>query len=148
MALDQKKKKIKNLISKLKLKKKVKLFNQIQRKKVLEELSKSDIYLFPSLREGGSWALMEAMAIGLPVICLNWSGMQIIANDSSAIMIPVTDPSQMPSDFAKAISTLLESSKLRKRIGASARSRIKDKFSWDSKGEFLQNLLDNLDIKK
>lgn len=61
-------KKIKNLISKLNLKKKVKLFNQMKRKKVLEELSKSDIYLFPSLREGGSWALMEAMAIGLPVI--------------------------------------------------------------------------------
>ena len=51
----------------------MKFISEIKRNEVLTKLSKADIYLFPSLREGGSWALMEAMAVGLPVICLNWT---------------------------------------------------------------------------
>ena len=40
----------------------VKIYDELPRQKVLELLEHSDIFLFPSLREGGSWSLMEAMA--------------------------------------------------------------------------------------
>ncbi|TXD47761.1 glycosyltransferase family 4 protein [Polaribacter sp. IC073] len=123
----------------------IKIISEIPRTEVLKELSNSDIYLFPSLREGGCWALMEAMAIGLPVVCLNWSGMEIITDDTSAIRLPVTNPKQMPKDIANAICKLIDNPELRLKMGNAGRERIKNVFNWDAKGTFMENLLNELD---
>lgn len=123
----------------------VEIVESLPRMSVLEELQKSDIYVFPSLREGGSWALMEAMAIGLPVICLNWSGMRITTNDSCAIRLPVTDPEQMPKDMADAIIKLVKNPELRKQMGENGRKRIQTVFNWEAKGKFMEELFAELD---
>jgi glycosyltransferase involved in cell wall biosynthesis len=99
------------------------------------------------LREGGSWALMEAMAIGLPVICLKWSGMEIITDKYSAIQLSVTNPMQMPKDIAGAIIKLLDDPILRRKMGEAGRERIKTVFNWEAKGAFMDNLFHELDEK-
>ena len=123
----------------------VELIEEIPRKVLLQKLQDSDIYLFPSLREGGSWALMEAMAVGLPVICLNWSGMQIITDTESAIQLPVTNPEQMVIDVSEAINKLITDSDLRNNMGNAGRERIKNFFNWDVKGEFMEKLMNDLE---
>ena len=120
------------------------IIDEMPRLDVLHLVEKSDIFLFPSLREGGSWSLMEAMAIGLPVICLNWAGMSVTTDDSSAIRLPITNPEQMPKDMAEAIIKLIENPELRERLGCAARERIRTVFNWESKGEFMEALLDEL----
>lgn len=125
----------------------IEIINEIPRQEVLNLLENSDIFLFPSLREGGSWSLMEAMAIGLPVICLNWAGMAVTTDDSCAIRLPVTNPEQMPKDMAAAIISLIENPELRKKMGEDGRKRIREVFNWDAKGEFIENLLEELDAQ-
>lgn len=142
------KKRIEKEIKKYNLSNKVEFISEVSRNEVLEKLSQSDIYLFPSLREGGSWALMEAMAIGLPAICLNWSGMEVITDNHSAIRLPVTTPEQMPKDIAEAICKLAENTELRIQIGIAARERIKTVFNWEAKGEFMEILFSELDSKR
>ena len=115
------------------------------RQDVLHLVEQSDIFLFPSLREGGSWSLMEAMAIGLPVICLDWAGMAITTDDTCAVRLPVTDPEQMPKDMAAAITKLIENPGLRRTMGEAGRKRIKEVFNWESKGIFIEQLLAELD---
>lgn len=126
----------------------VKIIDEMPRENVLQLVEQSDIFLFPSLREGGSWALMEAMAIGLPVICLNWAGMAITTDDECAIRLPVTTPEQMPKDMAEAIIKLIEYPALRKQMGEAGRKRIKEKFNWEEKGRFIETLMKNLDVKR
>ena len=137
-----------NEIVKAKISNKINFIEETTREDVLSILSESDIYLFPSLREGGSWALMEAMVIGLPVICLNWSGMEIITNEQSAIRLPVSNPDQMPKDMADAICKLIDNPKLMERMGKAGRERIKNVFNWDAKGAFMENLFNDLDNTK
>src|SRR5690606_30375902 len=126
----------------------VTLINELPREGVLEMLTTSHIYLFPSLREGGSWALMEAMAIGLPVVCLNWTGNAIITDASSAIQLEVTDPERFRDDMANAICMLAKDATLREKIGHAARQRIKEKFNWAEKGAFMEQVLEELDSNK
>lgn len=135
-------------IKKLNQTNRVKFIDETTRENVIKELAQSDIYLFPSLREGGSWALMEAMAIGLPVVCLKWSGMEIITDDECAIRLPVTNPDQMPKDMAAAICKLIDNPDLMKKMGAAGRTRIKNEFNWEAKGIFMENLFHELDLKK
>lgn len=142
------KSKVRQEVEKYQLASRVQLISEISRNEVLHELSQSDIYLFPSLREGGSWALMEAMAIGLPVVCLDWSGMKVITDDTSAIRLPVTTPEQMPKDMSEAICKLIDHPELRCKMGMAARERIKNVFNWEAKGKFMEKLFSELESKR
>lgn len=126
----------------------IKLAGALPRKKALSLLCESDIYIFPSLREGASWSLMEAMAVGLPVICLNWTGNAVITDDSSAVRLEVTNPDQFCRDMTKAIEMLAQNPGLRKQIGESARKRIREKFNWEEKGKFMETLFSELEADK
>lgn len=123
----------------------VEMISETSRQEVLNKLLHADIFIFPSLREGGSWALMEGMAAKLPVICLNCSGMQVITEDSCAIRLPITNPEQMPKDMADAIIKLIENPELRKLMGEAGRERIRTHFNWESKGKFMESLFDKLE---
>lgn len=113
--------------------------------KVIEELLKSDIYFFPSLREGGVWSLMEAMSVGLPVICANTSGMGIITDESSAIRVAPVSQARLIEGFAEALTLLANSPERRKLLGENGRRRIETFFRWDYKGDFMRDLLEKLD---
>ena len=106
----------------------------VTQSQVIQELKSADIFAFPSLREAGTWSLIEAMASGCPAICIDTSGMSDIADKESAIMIRPTTPAQVTKDFASALVTLCADPKLRAALGENARTRIRSKFLWENKG--------------
>lgn len=114
---------------------------QMPREQVLKELNNADIYLFPSLKEGGSWALMEAMAMKLPTICLDWTGMSVITDDSTSIKLKVSNPQIMVDDMVQAISFLINNPDIRIQMGENARKRIETVFNWDTKRIFIEEIL-------
>lgn len=69
----QQKKFLKNLVNELNLTEKVKFLGWVQHKKVFELMKNADLFLFPSLEDGGM-VVLEAMKFGLPVFCLNSGG--------------------------------------------------------------------------
>ena len=44
------------------------------RSEIFARMRRSDVFLFPSLRDGGGAVVVEAMASGLPVVCLDVAG--------------------------------------------------------------------------
>ncbi len=126
----------------------VKMVSFVPREEVLKYLEQSDIYLFASLREGFCSSLLEAMAVGLPVICLNWSGVGLSTDDNCAIRLPVTSPEQMPKDMAAAIEKLAADAALRRRMGEAGRRRVREVFNWEAKGKLMEELFMELEQKK
>lgn len=120
------------------------LQKSIDRSLLLKKLPQYDVYLFPSLLEGGSWALMEAMGCALPIICYNNAGMSTITNDTCAIRLSISDPVSTISEMADAILYLIENPSIRKRFGENARLRILNDFNWGTKRIFMNNLFNHL----
>ena len=116
----------------------------LSQEETIQLLRSSDVYLFPSLKEGGSWSLMEAMSAGLPVICVKSSGMALITDEVSAIRIEAKSQTQMIEDFSHALFDLALSPEKRRRLGDSARRRIEKDFQWGNKKEFMRALLSEL----
>lgn len=103
---------LKSLVTKLGLENQVHLLGF--RKDVIEICKASDIFIFPSKREGLGLSALEAMACGLPIITSNIHGIVDYSVDE------VTGYSLNPKDaegFAKAIVNLTKDERLRARMG-------------------------------
>ncbi len=79
-----------------------------------------DLFAFPSLSEGLSMALLEAMAAGLPCVALDVGGNgEAVAPGETGYVVPFDDPSA----FAAALSRLLKDGDLRKKMGTAGKNR-------------------------
>ena len=136
---------IEEKIEKYNLSEHITMIKELPRQEVLEHLTKADIYLFPSLREGGSWALMEGMAIGLPVVCLDWTGMKVITDEESAFRVKPSNYKKTVEEMTDAVSKLVEDKNLRRQMGLAARKRIAEVYNWEYKGKFMEGLLEELE---
>jgi glycosyltransferase involved in cell wall biosynthesis len=73
-----------------------------------------DIFVLPSLNEGMGRVLVEAMAAGLPVVASRVGGIPDLVRDGqNGLLVPPEDAIALE----KAISSLLEDKKKRKRMG-------------------------------
>jgi glycosyltransferase involved in cell wall biosynthesis len=79
-----------------------------------------DLAVLPSLHEGLAIALIEAMALGRPVVATNADGLnEVVDHGREGLLVPRADPDAL----AHAILTLLEDRELRVRFGQAARQR-------------------------
>lgn len=83
---------IKYQISNLGLYENVTLIKGLPHDKTIEMVSRADLFLLPSLEEGISNAVLEAMALGTIVISTNCGGMgEVLENGENGYIIPVRD---------------------------------------------------------
>ena len=93
---------------------------------VPEILKALDICVMPSLWEGLSVAMLEAMAASLPLVISDVSGVsQVIGDNEYGIKVPVGD---VPA-LAQTIRALADAPERRVALGAAARQRVLAKFS-------------------
>jgi sugar transferase (PEP-CTERM/EpsH1 system associated) len=89
-------------------------------------LRQMDVFVLPSLNEGISNTLLEAMACGLPVIATRVGGnVELIADQETGILVAPGDP----DDIGRALATLADDGERRRRVGAAARRRAEREFS-------------------
>jgi glycosyltransferase involved in cell wall biosynthesis len=115
----------------------------LPRDQVLDELRTSDVLLFPSF-EGAGMVVMEAMASGLPVVCLDAGGPGEYVTQETGIKVPVISPSQVVDDLGAALRTLAHDEDARKRLSDAALVRAQQAFLWRHRGDALKTLYDNI----
>ena len=100
-----------------------------------------DILLMPTVREGFSLAVLEAMACGLPVVASNCSSLpEQIYEGRGGFLCPVGDVKA----FADKINLLADSPKLRNEMGSYNRSKIEKHFTLDKMIAEYKNLFESL----
>lgn len=99
------------------------------RDNIFEILAASDIGLLVSHEEGFSNAILEGMAVGLPMIVSDVGGnKEAVINSITGIVVPAKNS----SEIQHAIETLIDNPKLRKKMGNAGRKRIHEHFSHES----------------
>lgn len=92
---------------------------------IAAELSMTDIFVLPSLSEGMSNVLLEAMACGLPVVATAAGGtFDVIRHRVNGIVVPPRDPSAL----GNALVELLENGTLARGLGAEARRTVEERY--------------------
>lgn len=111
--------KLKNLAARLGVQKQVHFLGF--RSDVIELYSISDIFCFPSYREGLSLSLMEAMSVGLPVVCSNIRGNKDLITSNGGFLC---NPNNI-NEFYDAILELIQSQEQRVSMSLNNKNNIR-----------------------
>jgi len=96
-----------------------------QRRDVPELLAGFDCYLLSSIIEGMPNALLEAMALGRPVVTTSAGGSaEVVGDGESGLVVPPGDPQAL----ADAVLRILRDPALASRLGAAAEARVRRDF--------------------
>lgn len=101
-----------------------------------EELPRWDVFVLPSRMDPCPLALLEAMAVGLPVVGTSVGGIPEQVGTGAGLLVAPEDP----EGLADAVLRLAESPELRARLGAAARERARDLFSLEAQAAALDRV--------
>jgi glycosyltransferase involved in cell wall biosynthesis len=100
-----------------------------------------DLVVLPSRYETFGRVLVEAMALGKPVIGTNVGGIpEIIEDGVTGLLVPP----QSPDKLAEAIITILQNPSLARQIGEAGRQRVRERFSVEQHVARIQEIYEEL----
>ena len=119
---------------------KVRFWGALPRAEALQKLAACDVLVHPSLHDSGGWVIVEAMAAGRPVICLDLGGPALQVTRNTGFKILARLPEQAVKDLTEAMLNLSIDEALRQQMGEAARRRVRDAFSWERRGNEINDI--------
>lgn len=114
------------------------------RQDVPDLMREMDLFVLPSLAEGISNTILEAMATGLPVVATDVGGNPELVEDGiTGFLVPRSDPEKM----ARSMLTYLADPDLLSRHSAAARLNAESRFSMDAMVNAYMRVYDDCTMK-
>jgi glycosyltransferase involved in cell wall biosynthesis len=104
---------------------------------VFAKILRSDALIHPALHEAFGQACLESLALGVPVICLDWGGPGIIINDSCGFKIQPADCETTIARLAEAIQRLADLKRSGVSLAPAAKARARD-FLWSDMAQQIE----------
>jgi len=96
-----------------------------------------DLFVLSSRREGLPNSILEAMAVGLPVVTTDVAGTsELVLDGQTGYVVPQGDVDRL----AHAMVTLVADTQLRQRMGQAGRERIESEFSFTHRLQRIEKL--------
>jgi glycosyltransferase involved in cell wall biosynthesis len=87
-----------------------------------------DVFVLPSLSEGMPWAVLEAMAVGLPVVATRVGGVPELVDDGRTGYLVEPRDAESISD---SVCKLIDDPDAMRQLGSAGRKRAKTEFALD-----------------
>ena len=120
------KERLETMVRALRLEDQVQFFGRIPRDKTAPYYQEASVFVLPSLNEGMSNALLEALACGLPIIATDTGGSKELVTDGENGFIVKM---KSAADIAEKLERLIQDTELRQRFGEASRRRAQT-MSW------------------
>jgi glycosyltransferase involved in cell wall biosynthesis len=109
-----------------------------------EVLAAADIFVFPSLFEGLGGVLIEAMALGLPIVASDLPAIrEVVEEGGNALLVPHSDPGAL----AVAIDRMLGDDAMRKSFAARGRKIFNERFTLERSTQGMLDLYRKLGVR-
>jgi glycosyltransferase involved in cell wall biosynthesis len=98
--------------------------------KCAEHLASSDALAMPSLCECGGAVVLEAMAMGLPVIAAKWGGPADYVDPSCGVLVEPKSHEAFVQGLEDAMVRLAESPDVRRSLGEAGHLKVLNEYDW------------------
>lgn len=123
--------KLETLTESLNLKDKVKFLGRIPREEIAPYYQRASVFVLPSFNEGMSNAMLEALAVGLPIITTDTGGAkELVKEGENGYIIKTRDV----DDIVGKIEILINNPELKNKLGEASRARALE-MSWEKVAE-------------
>lgn len=111
----------------------------VEKSKALDIVATADVFAITSVHDLTSTVLLEALASGKPVVCIDHCGFSDVINDSCGIKIQINDTESMVQSFADAFSRLSVDAAFLNRLSEGAKRRAAE-YAWSRKRAVLNEI--------
>lgn len=108
----------------------VRFFGEVSRDEVFTCLEQSDVVLQPSVRESAGYVLLEAMAAGKPVVCLDVSGPSVLVTNDVGVKVAPERPDKVVTSLYAALAELARHPEVRSDMSEAARRHVFQQWTW------------------
>ena len=118
--------KLRKLVEELDLVDIVSFMGALEQEELIREIQKAHIFLLPSIVEALPTVLMEAQAVGLPIVATNVGSVsQAIIDSKSGFLVPKGDIKAV----TKKLEYLIEHPELWQKMGLAGRKHVEEKYN-------------------
>jgi glycosyltransferase involved in cell wall biosynthesis len=106
----------------------------LPRTRAHQVVAEADVFAFLSLHEGMPTVVMEALAVGVPIVCLDICGQGDVVDESCGVKIRAHSVHQVVEDTSEALQALAADPERRSALSRGARQRLRQ-LNWSVKLE-------------
>ncbi len=107
----------------------------VQHEDVQRKLIKADVFALPSIREFGGGAALEAMAVGVPPIVIDYGGPADLVTERTGWLVPLGSRAQIIERLRQTLVHIATRPDVVDEKGAAALRRAHTQFSWNTKAQ-------------
>jgi glycosyltransferase involved in cell wall biosynthesis len=105
-------------------------------------MAKSQLLLFPSIREFGGGVVLEAMAMGIVPIVVDYGGPGELVNEAVGWKIPLGARRSVVDGLRHAVTAICDEPGRLQEKSLAASARVRDLFTWDVKARQMIEIYD------
>lgn len=133
---------LRSFVKKQKLSEYVRFLGSVSNERVRALMVAADVFFLPSLWEGISLSIFEAMACGLPIVGADVGGQRELVTPDCGVLIVRSNEVDEAERYAEALTPLLQNVEHRRQMGRAGRQRVEVSFRLEHMGEHMVSLLE------
>lgn len=126
---------LQSMIEKEGLSSAVRMEGWIDHAKLGDRLRQSDLFVFPSIREFGGGAVLEAMALGIPPVVLNHGGPPELVPPGTGFVLPMTTREDIVSRLRELLTKISSDRESLAEAGKRAQAHVREFYTWEAKAK-------------
>jgi len=109
---------------------------------LVARLAEAQVFGFPSIREFGGGAVLEAMALGVVPVVVDYAGPSELVTHGTGHKVPLGTRAEIVAGVRQALEKLAADPSERAALGARARERVLSRFTWAAKAAQIRAVYD------
>ena len=108
---------------------------QVMQKQVAQLIEKTDIFIFPSIREFGGAVVLEGMAMGAVPMIVNYGGPAELATEETGFLVELGNSSRIVDRLREMLGLVVEQPSILDAKREAGMARARGLFTWRAKAE-------------
>lgn len=105
-------------------------------------MGQSQVLAFPSIREFGGGVVLEAMALGIVPLIVDYAGPGELVTPDTGIKVPVGPRAAIVADFHAQLARLSRDRACLASMGQGAKEKVRRQFTWEAKAQQILEVYD------
>ncbi|MEH6587343.1 MAG: glycosyltransferase family 4 protein [Halioglobus sp.] len=109
----------------------VRFLGKVPMERLIDELYKGDVFLYPTFHHGLATIVLQAMLTGLPIICIEGDATGRAVGQEAGITVPLSETETPSAGLARALANLADDEDRRQALGRASRRMALEQYSYD-----------------